>query len=178
MSRLFGSLALYLLCLNLALAEVVVLHQDPKAGSPNIGSIDLSKGVVPIYSPKNSEWVKVADPNNGNVGWIKQSDFKNANSAFIQINQETKDAKGNTESSGYNLHIGKPLDMNDPKVKAKINEMNQLQENVQRNMKIQIQDMVKSINDLYQKQMKLLEDSGYYTPDAKPAASTTPTPGQ
>jgi hypothetical protein len=153
-----------MLGMNLAYADSVSLHQEPKDGSAVTASIDLTKGVVPIYTPANSDWIKVADPSNGNVGWIKQSDFKNANSASIKINQQTVGPDGKIEKSGINLQVGKPIDMNDPKVKANLDEIRKLQENVQRNMKTQIQDMVNGMNNLYQKQLKLLEDSGYYVP--------------
>lgn len=156
--------------LNLAYADTVNLHQEPKADSPTTASIDLAKGVVPIYTPANSEWIKVADPSNGNVGWIKQSDFKNANSASIKVSQEVVGADGKVKSSGYQIQVGNPADTN---------KMRQLQENVQRNMQMQIQDMVNGMNNLYQKQMKLLEDSGYYVPPTNtkaPVTSATPAP--
>ncbi len=164
------SLTLFLtlmLGVNLAYAETVTLYQEPKADSKTVATVDLAKGIVPIYTPDGSDWIKVADPSNGNVGWIKQSDFKNANSASIKI-----------KNNGVNLQVGKPINMNDPKVKANLEEIRKLQENVQRNMKTQIQDMVNGMNNLYQKQMKLLEDSGYYVPPMKntPATDAKPTP--
>lgn len=158
------------LSVNLAYADSVNLHQEPKADSPTTASIDLAKGVVPIYTPANSEWIKVADPTNGNVGWIKQSDFKNANSASIKVTQEAVGPDGKVKNSGYELQVGKPTD---------INKMRQLQENVQHNMQMQIQDMVNGMNNLYQKQMKLLEDSGYYVPPTNnkaPVTSAKPVP--
>lgn len=166
-----------MLGINLAYADTVNLHQAPKADSPTIATVDLAKGIVPIYTPSGSDWIKVADPSNGNVGWMKQSDFKNANSASIKINQQTTGPDGKVQSSGVNLHVGKPINMNDPKVKANLEEIRQLQENVQRNMKTQIQDMVNGMNNLYQKQLKLLEDSGYYVPTTKaPATGAKPAP--
>lgn len=167
------------LCLNLAYADIVTLRQEPSAEAKSVGVVDLSKGIVPIFTPKDSDWVKVADPTNGNVGWIKQNEFKNANSASIQVNQQSVGPNGKVEDSGFSLHVGKPIDMNDPKVQANIKEMKKLQTKVQENMKTQIQDMVKGINDLYQKQLQLLEQSGFYVPNPKttaPVSNVTSVP--
>lgn len=81
------------------LAKNINLYDQPKADAKIIGTIDPSKGIVPIFSPKQSEWVKIGDPHNGNVGWVKSSELASA---------------GNT-SSGYSFSQEMTTQGNQPK---------------------------------------------------------------
>lgn len=57
-------------------AKSITLYDQPTANSKAVGSVDLDKGVIPIFTPKdNKEWVKIADPQNGQVGWVKNKDI-------------------------------------------------------------------------------------------------------
>lgn len=163
-----------ILAFTTANADVLSLHQEPKADSPVVGTVDTAKGIMPIYSPKDSDWVKIADPANGNVGWVKQSDLSQANTASVMMKQETISPNG--KSSGYTVQVGKPVDSNSPKVQSNLNDIEHMQQNIRRN----VQDMVKSMDQLYQKQMQLLKENGYYIPDNTnnaPVSSATPAPG-
>lgn len=177
MRRSFPLLLSTLVLSNWVFASTVTLHLEPKTDSPAVASVDLSQGIVPIYTPTGSDWVKVADPKNGNVGWIKQSDFNTANTASINISQQPSGGKVNTIQ--MQSHVGKPINMNDPKVKSNLDEMRKLQENVEKNMKENINSMVKGMNELYQKQLKMLQDNGYdvnSNTTAAPVTSATPAP--
>lgn len=156
-------------------ADILSLRQEPNATSPVIATVDTAKGIMPIYSPKGSDWIKIADPSNGNVGWIKQSELSQANTASVMMKQETISSDG--KSTGYTVQVGKPMDANTPKAQSNINDLQHMQENVKRN----VQDMVKSMDQLYQKQMQLLKDNGYYVPDSTnkaPVTSASPATGE
>lgn len=56
-------------------AKSIQLHEQPKADSKVVGTLDTTVGSIPIFTPKGSEWMKVADPRDGNVGWIKTKDL-------------------------------------------------------------------------------------------------------
>jgi SH3-like domain-containing protein len=67
------------LCMATAcFAKNINLYDQPKADAKVIATIDPTTGIVPIYTPKQSEWAKVGDPTNGNVGWVKSSDLASA----------------------------------------------------------------------------------------------------
>lgn len=59
-------------------AKTINLYSEPKVGSTVTGNVDTNSGITIIYTPKDSEWTKVGNPANGNVGWIKSSDLGNA----------------------------------------------------------------------------------------------------
>ncbi len=163
-------------------AASINLYQDPKAGSAVVGQIDPAKGIMPIFTPKGSDWVKVADPSNGNVGWIQQKDLNLPTGTSMSIQQKTVDKNG--QENNLYMQMGKPpVNTNSPEYKAQVQEMQKFQNNMQKNMKMQIQEFVHGLDNLYQQQMKYLQQNGLYTPApgaANPAntapASATPTP--
>jgi SH3-like domain-containing protein len=71
---LFGVVALLGLC-NISLAKDINLYDQPDEKAKVIGTVDLSAGIIPILTPKEGSWIKVADPRNGNVGWIKSNEM-------------------------------------------------------------------------------------------------------
>jgi len=67
---------------SISLANPIDLYEQPKDGKP-IATVNSDAGIISIFTPKNSDWVKVADPANGNVGWVKSKDLENAT---VQMN--------------------------------------------------------------------------------------------
>jgi len=91
-------------------AQSISLYDQPAQNAKVIGTADLSAGIISIYSPPNSEWTKIADPRNGNVGWVKSSDLKtNSNVVFTQ--KIITNGQGN-QSQGFMMKNGQfqPLD--------------------------------------------------------------------
>lgn len=156
-------------------AATINLYQDPKTNAPVVGQIDPAKGIMPIFTPQGSTWVKVADPSNGNVGWIQQKDLNLPSGTSMSIQQKTVDANG--KESNLLMQMGKPLNPNSPEFKAHMKEMQQLQNNVQKNMKIQVQEFVHGLDNLYQQQMKFLQQNGFYNPAPGAANPTNVAPG-
>ena len=60
---------------SMALAKEVNLYDQPKTDAKVIGRVDLATGVVPIFTSKEGDWMKVGDPKDGNVGWIKSNEM-------------------------------------------------------------------------------------------------------
>jgi hypothetical protein len=70
------------LCISATLfAKPVTLYEQPKTDSKIVGTIDSASSMVPIFSNKEGDWMKVGDPQNGNVGWIKVNDVAASNTA-------------------------------------------------------------------------------------------------
>ena len=59
-------------------AKAINLYSEPKTDSKVTGTINTQAGVTIVYTPKSSEWIKVANPSNGDVGWVKGSDLGDA----------------------------------------------------------------------------------------------------
>jgi hypothetical protein len=70
---------------SIATAKNITMYEEPKTASKNAGELDSQVGVITIFSPKNSEWIKVADPRDGKVGWIKSNELNNTKVSFNMI---------------------------------------------------------------------------------------------
>jgi hypothetical protein len=70
-----------------AYAKTVNLYEQPNDTAKVAGTIDLSAGLVPIFSSKDGLWMKVGDPKNGNVGWVKSSEMSGENGSSVSFTQ-------------------------------------------------------------------------------------------
>lgn len=144
--RHFGMLSLTtLLGVSLtgtAFAKTINLYQEPQTTSKIVGTVDTASGVVSIYSPKKSDWVKVGDPKNGMVGWVKKTDLGDAK---INFNIMTSGGHG----EGYQVfQFGNTTPYSSEEA-AKV--MQQIQER----QKIIQQEVQKSLQQLYQNTLQM-----------------------
>jgi len=58
-----------------AFAKTINLYSEPKTDSKVTGTVNTENGVTIVYTPKSGEWIKIANPANGDVGWVKLSDL-------------------------------------------------------------------------------------------------------
>lgn len=65
MATLFTTTTIY--------AKTITLYSEPKMDSKVAGTMDTEGGITIVYTPKRGEWIKIANPANGNVGWVKSS---------------------------------------------------------------------------------------------------------
>ena len=132
-----------------ALAQTITLYDQPNQNAKVVGTADLSSGIIPIFTPeKGSEWMKVADPRNGNVGWIKSSDIKNARGAENTVTFSQKIISNGTQPHTYQvIQFGNPpTKMSDEQVKAFVEKMQKQQQQLQQSF----QGIIKNMNDTIQ----------------------------
>lgn len=100
------------------IAKNVNFYDQPDASSKVAGSYDTEMGVIPIFTPKDSLWTKVADPRNGNVGWVKSTELGNTKVSYHVI-------RNNEGTHGYQyIHYGNTTS---PSPDAISTEMKQMQ---------------------------------------------------
>ena len=61
---------------TLTFAKNINLYATPAKSATVVGKIDDGAKMVPIISTPQGDWMKIGDPENGNVGWINLSDVK------------------------------------------------------------------------------------------------------
>ncbi len=71
----------------------IVLYEQPDAKSKTIGIIAPGNALIPIFSQNN--WLKVADPSNGNVGWIPNAALQQKNLPVVRTFSQTIVSPGN-----------------------------------------------------------------------------------
>lgn len=130
-------------------AKDIDLYNDPKDDAKKIGTLDSSTGIIPIYTPKKSSWIKVADPRNGNVGWVKMNDFNSEKSTEYIFTQQLINT-GTSPQTYRVIQFGsgsnKPTsDQIKDMLKRQEAEQRQLQKNINKSM----QKMLNEMNNLY-----------------------------
>lgn len=75
-----------------AVAQIITVQEKSvpvyaEANSDTKPVTTLTKGqkIISIY--QQNDWVKIANPDNGNVGWVKKSDWKSASNNIVTIEQ-------------------------------------------------------------------------------------------
>lgn len=125
------------------MAKSITLYDQPKSDAKVVGTIDSEKGYVPIFTPKDdSQWAKIGDPQNGNVGWVKSSDLK-VDSKNGYTFSEHIITQGNGPHS-YVIQFGEPKKMTDAEMKEYTKKMYERQQALQHEM----QRMMQEINEI------------------------------
>lgn len=127
-------------------AKTLTLYDQPQADAKSVGTIDSEAGIIPIFTPKNSEWVKVADPRNGNVGWIKSSDLTVKGSTGFSFSQ--KMISTGTGPNSYIIQFGAPKMLTPEQSQAFFKQMEEQTQSIQRDTQKMMQDMFKNIDQI------------------------------
>jgi len=127
-------------------AKMLTLYDQPKADAKTVGTIDSEAGIIPIFSPKNSNWVKVADPKNGNVGWIKSSELTAGNANGFSFSQ--KFISNGKEPQSYIIQFGTPKMLTPEESQAFAKRIQEQTQAIQKQTQKMMEDMYKNFNQL------------------------------
>jgi len=134
----------FLLFSHFCFAKTLPLYDQPKTDAKSIGTIDSEAGIIPIFTPKDSNWIKVADPRNGNVGWIQSSDLNAKDANGFSFSQKII-STGNGPNS-YFIQFGTPKLLTPEQSKEFFNRLQEQTQNIQRDTQKMMQDMFKNMN--------------------------------
>lgn len=136
---------------SIALAKEINLYDQPKADAKVIGKVDLATGVVPIFTSKEGDWMKVGDPKDGNVGWIKSNEMTTPGApvSFSYTQKVVNDKNG--PHTVQLLQVGKPNTQSTQQDQQEFyNKLRQQQQIIQQKAQSAIQDMLNELNKLYE----------------------------
>ena len=85
---LISTLTFFSLAHSLVFAKPINFYDQPKADSKLLGTVDSEIGIIPIFTPNTGDWIKIADPRNGDVGWVKAQELGNIKMNFHLITQK------------------------------------------------------------------------------------------
>lgn len=122
------------------LAKEISLYDQPKSDAKAIGTIDLSTGIIPIYTPKEGGWVKIGDPKNGNVGWVKSSDLHSAGTSQ-SIFTFTQSIDNKTPTTYRIIQFGQPTNLTPEQTKTLVKQVQIEQQEMQKSMQNMMRDM-------------------------------------
>lgn len=139
-----------------AAAQTLPLFEQPDATAKVVGSADLSAGIIPIFTPANNkEWMKIADPRNGNVGWIKTNEISKGTSSVTFTQKIISSDEG---PKGYHvMQFGTPMQVQPLDKSQSREQLNALIKRIeieQQSLQNSFQSIVKDMNDFFQYQVK------------------------
>jgi len=133
-------------------AKTITLYDQPKDDGKVIGTLDLSAGIIPIFTPKEGVWMKVGDPRNGQVGWIKSSDI-GKDAGTITFTQRIID-EGKGPHTYQVIEYGKPQNLTSEQVQNLVQKMQTQQQDVQQATQKAVQTMINDMQTIYQNATK------------------------
>lgn len=75
MQKLFWIAAITMALVSTAFATNLSLYEKPDTSSKVIATLHDGDAIIPIFYPEKSEWVKIGNSKNGDVGWVKLKDL-------------------------------------------------------------------------------------------------------
>ena len=125
-------------------AKILTLYDQPKSDAKKVGTIDSEVGIIPIFTPKDSTWIKVADPKNGNVGWIQSSELTTKGANGFSFSQKVI-STGNGPNS-YVIQFGTPQILTPEQSQEFYKRIQEQTQSIQKNTQQLMQDMFKNFD--------------------------------
>lgn len=129
----------------------IIVYQDPVVGSKVIATLPQGQALIPIFS--QNDWVKVANPQNGDVGWVPKTSLTNATT--VTITQQTpglrefvitEQGKNGSATNIYRvIQYSDKNQLNPQQVQAVFNQIQAQQRKVQEDFNRMINDAFRSI---------------------------------
>lgn len=117
------------------------LYEQPKKDAKIVGTIDSEVGIIPIFTPKEGgDWVKVADPRNGNVGWMTSSDLKTSNTKGSNFSFRVM-TTGSGPNSYQIVQFGSPQQLTTQDAQAFLKRMQLREQELQKDMQNMMNDL-------------------------------------
>lgn len=130
-------------------AKTIDMYDQPNPQAKKIGSVDSSAGIIPIFQPNNNQWLKIADPRNGNVGWIKTQDLSNGKEPMnVTVTQKVMDLG----SGPYNFRLiqfNDPSKMTPEQQQAMVKQIEQQRQQLQNQVKTMVDQVSKEFNQVF-----------------------------
>lgn len=167
---------------SLLFAKEVDLYDAPKADAKVTGKIDLSAGVIPIYTPKEGDWIKVGDPHNGNVGWLKSSEMNSAGSpSTVTFTQRIINDGKSPHTYQFIQYGGEGQKLTSEQMQE-LKKLQLRQQAIQQSMQRAVDEMMMDMNNLYHQHFMNFSHFPIFMPivvvpelKQKPVVSTTST---
>lgn len=157
-----------------ALSNSVQIFEQPKAKAKLVGSITGGTQIIPVYYPNGGDWLKVANPKNGQVGWVKLSDLKGQSTLpglqevrFNQRFEKTQTTDGKPEVVRIIEYKG-PNQLSSQEIKTLVREMQTRQSQIDGTMQLMMRAMMQDLNHFARRDVLSFEDDFFTFPFIQP----------
>ncbi len=125
----------------------------------------MTKGQKLISVYEQNDWLKVANPDNGNIGWVKKNDWKAAAKNVISIEQVgngysiTSQNSDGSMNSSYRVIQTSGDKTNSEEMNTFFNDLQKQQQNMQQHFEKIRQDMMKNMEVIDERMKKLWKEN-------------------
>jgi len=137
-----------------AFADTLNIYEKPEANSKVIATMKSGEQLMPIFYTEKRDWVKVANPQNGDVGWVKVSELKGpmiitkVNGA--QIHQQIIAGKEGKQPQTYSvIKYSGPEELKPEEAQKVIKEMEERNKKMEISIQKMREQMQKSMLEMF-----------------------------
>lgn len=129
------------------------VYDKPENNAKVVMTLKADESVIPIFYTEKKDWVKIANPKNGDIGWVKASELK----APMVITKVTeggvqqqvvidKDKEPNVYSV---IQYSAPHEMTKEETQKMVKDFERRQNTMRESMKKMHDDMQKMMQDMF-----------------------------
>lgn len=118
--------------------NIITLYESPDQTSASVGQVKPSLGLIPIFAEGN--WIKVANPENGDVGWVNAETLKTKGLKIQQTKLRSFSTQNNTDEEVRTFQFSFPK-LSDEQINRAVKSFDENRKELQENMK-QFQEIV------------------------------------
>ena len=146
-------LAIIAMYTTVVFAAALHLYEKPDKGAKIIATLESGAQLMPIFYTKQGDWVKVANPQNGDVGWAQVSELKGP-MVITQVNgTETRQqiiVEKDEQPQVYSIiQYSGPQKLQPAEAKKLIQNMEKRNKEVQESMQKMQEQMQKVMSDMF-----------------------------
>lgn len=104
-------------------ANDLTVYDKPEAGAKIATTIKNDQAIIPIFTPKDGKWVKIANPQNGDTGWVRAEQIKGPKTITTMTIGTNKDQNSTTVESYKLVERGQVRSLNDKEVAQAAKQM-------------------------------------------------------
>lgn len=161
MKKYFSTLALMMVTVSgSAYAKSLELLSQPEPKSTVVATVQSGDKLIPIFMPEKSDWIKVADPKNGQVGWLKREDL-GMNAAPKIYEKRIEKESGDKKKGPYTREIFEykgTEKLSDEQVKSMFEKMERQQARMEKAMWSMFDNMMTQFSNFEH----MIPDIGHY----------------
>lgn len=138
----------------------ISVYSEPDTHAKPAMTLGSGQKMIAIY--EKNDWIKIANPDNGDIGWIKKSEWQSATKNVITIEQvgdgysvTSKNSNGAMNSSYHVMQTNGNNKVTSEEMNTFLNDWQKQQQTIQQHFDQIRQDMMKNM-ELFDTRMKQL----------------------
>jgi len=123
--------------------NVIQLYEKPDTASSVIATVKPDSSLITIF--QKDEWLKVANPSNGDVGWTRRADLQAASAPLIYVHTYRKKTDKNGDNGYYVIQYTGTQNLSKKQIETLIKHAKKQQEATRKTMEHFTEESIKEM---------------------------------